>query len=100
MKAQRSSLYIKSEGPNKSAIAKGFVWLLELGDNDVNKRSVLVAVPVKSNLQGAISSVIGETHSKMGTDLFLSPFPSSLPLKLDPLPNCSENSFYKRIASS
>lgn len=59
MKARRSSLYIKSNGPNKSVIAKGFAWLLELGNNDVNKRSALLAVPVKSNLRGVISSVIG-----------------------------------------
>lgn len=63
MKAQCSSIYL-NESPNKSAIVKGFSWLIELGNNNVNKRSALLAVPVKSNLQGDIISVIGDTAEK------------------------------------
>jgi hypothetical protein len=64
MKAQRSSLYIKTEGVNEQAIAKGLAWLVALGNNDVNKRSALLAVPLKANLQDAISSVMRETNVK------------------------------------
>ena len=64
MTRQRSSFYIKSEGPNKTAVVNGFQWLSELGKNDEEKRSALLAVPLKSNLQGVISSVIGEQATK------------------------------------
>ena len=65
MKKQRSSFYIKSQGPDASAIKKGLRWLIELSKKDNNKKSALLAVPTKQNLDGAISSVIGETNTKI-----------------------------------
>lgn len=64
MKVKRSSLFIKTEGPDESAIIKGLAWLVGLGNNDVSKRSALLAVPIKRNLDGVISSTIGEAVTK------------------------------------
>jgi hypothetical protein len=64
MKARRSSLYIKTHGVDEAAISAGLAWLLDLARKDSSKRLALLAVPVKSNLRGAVSSVIGETSTR------------------------------------
>lgn len=59
----RTSLYIKSEGPKPDAMARGFGWLLDLGRNE-NKRAALLAIPIMDNLNGVIAEVLGDSAVK------------------------------------
>jgi hypothetical protein len=59
----RTSLYVKSEGPKSDAMKRGFGWLLGLAQNE-NKKSGLLAIPVLDNLQGVIAEVLGDNAVK------------------------------------
>lgn len=59
----RTSHYIRSEGPKPDAVKRGLVWLLGLGRKE-NRKSALLAVPVMDNLSGVIEEVLGERAIK------------------------------------
>lgn len=59
----RTSFYLREEGPKPNAVRQGFGWLLELGRKE-NKKSALLAVPVLDNLRGVIEEVLGERAIK------------------------------------
>lgn len=60
----RKSLYIDSEGPNEDAVELAFAWLQHLGENNEEKQDALLAVNTKKQLDGVISSVIGDQAAK------------------------------------
>lgn len=59
----RTSHYVRSEGPKPDAVKRGLVWLLELGRKE-NRKAALLAVPVMDNLNGVIEDVLGERAVK------------------------------------
>lgn len=56
---RRSSFFIKYEASSEEAISSGFRWLL-LQTSEENRKSLFLAVPSLSSLQGKILPVIGE----------------------------------------
>lgn len=61
---KRNSFYVRSEGVGKEFIIRGIAWLLELAKTD-NKKTALLSVPLLSNLDQAISEVLGEKAVKV-----------------------------------
>ncbi|WP_262181551.1 hypothetical protein [Haloarcula laminariae] len=59
-KSDRRALFIDAEGPNEEALEKALVWLRQLGKQDSEKQDALLAVNTKNQLDGVLSSVIGD----------------------------------------
>jgi hypothetical protein len=57
---KRTSNYVQTEFGGKSIVTEGFQWLLNLAKNDPKKKSALLAVPILSNLDYDITSVLGK----------------------------------------
>ncbi|MFC5133480.1 MULTISPECIES: hypothetical protein [Haloferacaceae] len=60
----RTSRFIDAEGPNEDAVELAFAWLHQLGDQHEDKRDAVLAVNTKKQLDGVISTVIGEQAAK------------------------------------
>lgn len=52
--------YIHAEGPDEHAMSLAFAWLLDSVKRSTTAATALLAVPVKRNLEGTISKVIGD----------------------------------------
>lgn len=57
---ERNRYYIHTEGIDENAMRLAFAWLLESVKRSETAVSALLAIPVKANLRGIISKVIGE----------------------------------------
>lgn len=64
MSESRKSWYIDTEGSDEEAMEQAFMWLYSLGEMDAEKREAILAVNTKRQLQGVVSSVIGEQAAK------------------------------------
>jgi hypothetical protein len=58
--SDRHELFLDSEGPNEEALKKALTWLQQLGEQDSEKQDALLAVNTKNQLDGVLSSVIGD----------------------------------------
>lgn len=64
MNDDRIEWYIDTSGPDEEAMSTAFAWLYQLGEVDAEKHDAILAVNTKRQLQGVVTSVIGESASK------------------------------------
>jgi len=56
----RKRYYVHAEGPDEDAMRLAFAWLLESVKRSQTAVTALLAIPVKDNLRGIITKVIGD----------------------------------------
>jgi len=62
--AERKRYYIHTEGADENAMRLAFGWLLQSVERSRTAVTALLAIPVKDNLRGSISSVIGKNAAR------------------------------------
>jgi len=60
----RTSWFIDSERPNEEAVELAFAWVQQLGEQHEEKRDAILAVNTKKQLDGVVSTVIGDQAAK------------------------------------
>lgn len=60
----RTSWFIDSEGPDEEVVKLALAWVQQLGEQHEDKRDAVLAVNTKKQLNGVVSTVIGDQAAK------------------------------------